>query len=197
MCHTGIMRTNRLCSVVVLMVLLFGSSPAFAHEAGTTIQYINGAAVIPGQPLPLMLPYIPFTVMIEGVVSHEGDGNLNRLSLWGKDNGVYFYEPQRYFLGSGNATSAQFSIPWTIASEGIHRLKVEAEHDAQSPLVSQCKAAPAMAAEYLRDINQSPRSVGKIISRVAQETGLNGELSVHEKCEPGYEDDVLFYVMSL
>ena len=191
------MKTSKLFSGIVVLILCFGSSTAFAHEADTTIQYINGAAVIPGQPLPLVLPYIPFTVMIEGVVSHEGEGNLNRLSLWGKDNGVYFYEPQRYFLGSGGATSAQFSIPWTIASEGIHRLKVEAEHDVQSPLASQCKAAPAIAAEYLRDINQSPRSVGKIISRVAQETGLNGELSVHDKCEPGYQDDVLFYVTSL
>ena len=167
----------------------------FAHDADTHITAIGGNVVIPGQPLPIVVPYLPYTVAIEGTVFHDGAGNLNILELWGKDNGTYFYSPTRYFRGLGNQTLAPFSIAWTIASAGTHVIKVEATHDEATH--AQCKAAPAIAAHYLRSQSMRPHGTTNAIAEVAHETGKDGSLSAHDKCTPGYEEDVIFFVTAL
>jgi hypothetical protein len=181
--------------LIALLIAALSASFAYADDADTKITSIGRNAVIPGQPLPIVVPYLPYTVDIAGTVSHESGGGINPLFLWGKDNGVYFYEPTRYFKGSGNQTLAPFSIPWTIGSAGTHVIKVEATHDTASH--SQCKAAPVIAASYLKTQSKKPNADTNAIAAVAHETGKGGALSAQDKCEPGYAEDVIFFVTSL
>jgi len=184
--------------LIALLVALSAPFTVLADDAKTTITAIGGNVVVPGQPLPIVVPYLPYTVAIDGTVFHDGAGNLNILELWGKDNGVYFYEPTRYFQGSGNQTLAPFSIPWTIASAGTHIIKVEATHDEGGDTShTQCKAAPAIAASYLRSQSMKPNAEENIVAAVAHETGKGGSLSAQDKCEPGYADEVIFFVTTL
>lgn len=182
--------------LIALLIALSAPLIALADDAKTTITAIGGNAVIPGQPLPIVIPYLPYTVAIDGTVFHDGAGNLNVLELWGKDNGAYFYAPTRYFQGLGNQTLAPFSIPWTIESAGTHVIKVEATHDDASAH-TQCKAAPAIAASYLKTRDMKPNATPNTIAAVAHETGAGGTLSAHDKCEPGYENEVIFFVSTL
>lgn len=185
--------------LIALAIIINAPFVALAHDADTRITAIGGNAVIPGQPLPIVVPYLPYTVAIDGTVFHDGAGGLNPLFLWGKDNGAYFYEPTRYFKGAGNQTLAPFTIFWTIPNAGTHVIKVEATHESDPSNTAQCKAAPAIAASYLRGQDESPRSGSGTnrIAAVAHETGKNGLFPAQDKCEAHYDDAVVFFVTSL
>jgi hypothetical protein len=184
---------KKILSVIIGMsLLLSGGIVAIAHTATTTIDSIGGIPTTPGN-IPIVIPYLPYTLEIIGTVTHEGEGNLNKLELWALDNGIYFFGPARYFKGSGNETTGTYSIPWTITSVGQHVLTIEATHDTASGALG-CKAAPAIANSYLKE-SGSDVSEGKIISQVGQETGKGGSLWAKDKCSNTYSTRTIEFVM--
>lgn len=68
--------------------------------------------------------------------------------------------------------------------------------DVTQATVQVCKAAPAIAVEYMKAHNIKPGSSTwqKVITDVAHQTGSNGEFFAKNACENGYADSVRSYI---
>ncbi len=183
--------------VVAFCVLaMFGASQVFAHDSIVSIDSIGGILVTPGN-TPIVVPYLPYTLDIQGTVTHDGAGGLNILWLWAQDNGAYIYTPTRYFTGSGNSTLGAYSIPWMITSLGQHVITINATHEEGDVGVNtKCKAAPALATAYLKSMGLTNTLNGEnLIRSVAGETGKGGLLWAREKCSSDYASRTITFVL--
>ncbi len=74
------------------------------------------------------------------------------------------------------------------------------EPDDQAPETTEnCPAAPAIATDYMRSIGVRPGSQEwrTVVTSVAHETGVNGDLWAGESCDPDYRQRVIDFVDNL
>ncbi len=173
-----------------------GAPQVFAHDSIVTIGSIGGILVTPGN-TPIVVPYLPYTLDIQGTVTHDGAGGLNTLWLWAQDNGAYIYTPTRYFTGSGNSTVGMYSIPWTITILGQHVITINATHEVSDDgTQAGCKAAPALATAHLKSTGlTNTMNRENLIRSVAGETGKGGLLWAGEKCSSDYASRTITFVL--
>lgn len=184
------MKTQLLALLLCLSVL---SAPlnALAHDPTITFTFIGGVPVVPGEDTPVTVPYFPYTIDFEGFITHEGEGNLNVIELSATVNDELIYGPE-LFKGAGNETSAPFLIPWVVEAPGQYEVAVIGTHKTPDNKTN-CKAAPAIAAAYLKN-HEANDTKGSVISAVAKETGKDGLFFAKDKCVVGYETRVITFV---
>jgi hypothetical protein len=187
-------------------IILFSVAiPVLAHAPDLTITHIQGQEVIPGQTTIIVIPGLPFVVPVEGIVEHGDPGNISPLLLQATDNGEFFYGPEHPYSGS-TETSNTFNIPWTITSAGAHLITVTAKHGNKDDDDSfgggpgagakehGCKAAPAIAAHYLKDNDSKNKG---IVREVAHQTGKKGSLWSRESCSSDYLERTISLIVEL
>ncbi len=183
----------------VVGLLFFGTNITHAHYPSVTLDYIDGTPVSP-YGVSLDITFFPYTLDLEGTVSHEGEKNLKDIVLFATINGELIYGPEP-LNGRGNNTTTHYTIPWTIESYGIYQIAITALHRDDSIYSStdkNCKAATAITAAYLKETGQSNKSNdSNTISEVAKETGKNGTLAAQDKCQTGYKTEAISFTLDL
>lgn len=127
------------------------------------------------------------------------------LKINGVQEGVVITSP---FSGNTDP-SAQFSLPWNIAGPGTYTVQVSARHGNDTGMdeeivlvestvvVSQCPAAPSVAAHYLQTlgIKSGSKIYKNIVSLVAQHMGPTTDFDGVHACDSvAYETAVKAFV---
>jgi hypothetical protein len=158
-------------------------------------------------------PYAPtdFPVVynVTGTIAHEQNvTSISELKLFIDD----IQEGVTVNPNFGNDASAPFSLPWSIVGPGTYEVKVTAKHGNETGedseevtvlsdiiVVTECPAAPAIAADYLMNTLHWKPVSGKfktIMKLVAAETGSKGSLWAAHACDPGYAAATIAFVNS-
>ena len=104
------------------------------------------------------------------------------------------------YLASYTITLIEGEDVWTgEASFEVQVVELEETEPDDSEKTGNCPAAPAIATAYMRNIGVRPGSEDwrSVITQVAQETGVRGDLWAGESCESGYEQRVKDFVNAL
>jgi hypothetical protein len=104
------------------------------------------------------------------------------------------------YLATYAITLIENDVVWTgEASFEVEVVELEETEIEDSETTGNCPAAPAIATDYMRSSGVKPGSQDwkSVISPVAQETGVNGDLWAGESCEPGYYQRVIDFVDNL
>lgn len=170
-----------------LLAFFASTSLAFAHAPTAGIDPITG---------PLEYASFPQTRDVTGIISHNPLSSLRNLTLW--VNGTTSTVVAEPFPES-IATSSAFSLPWNITAPGTYTLMVTAKHgttgstgtSSEQAIVvtekvvvpppptptptdeTECPAAPAIAAKYLKElgIKAGSRNHKNVVSQVAKHMG--------------------------
>jgi hypothetical protein len=190
--------------VVAGLVLGLGSlaTVAFAH-----------APVITINPIPdLTYATFPQTYDVTGMATHNPINVVQNLALH-VNNVVVSSSSAPFALLSG--TTSPYTLPWNITGPGTYTVFVTARHGvggqtgtsteesvavAQTIVVTQCPAAPAIAGVYMRDVlGIKPTSAvfKNVIQTVARQTGNSGLLWAERACDIGYANAVRDFVDGL
>ena len=182
-------------------------APVFAHAPSVNITAINGLDATSGT-VSFSVPSLPTTVNVDGTATHDDPGNLDGVKLSLSDNGVVFYPSNNYWSGIGNVGTAPFTVPWTITAAGAHTIVVTVSHGNAdgtdtvdvtinlNVVVTECPAAPAVAADLLRLHNVKPKLISdkNYISSVAHQMGPQNSFNGVGACDAGYRDAVDTYL---
>jgi len=198
-----------LTALASLAVVLLVVSAALAHAPSVQITSVGGQDATSGS-VGLSTGALPMTVDIEGTMTHENPGNVNPVKLELIDNGtsIYYGSP---FSDLGNIGTAGFTVPWTITDAGNHTIEAIVSHgnadgtdtiDVNLVLnveVTQCPAAPSIAAHYLREmgVKSGSKMFTNIISLVADHMGPTTYFDGVGACDPGYVAAVESFVDGL
>jgi hypothetical protein len=104
------------------------------------------------------------------------------------------------YLATYAITLVEGDVVWNgEASFEVEVVELEETDTDDTETTGNCPAAPAIATDYLRTTGVKPGSENwrSVISTVAQETGVRGELWAGEACEPGYYQRVIDFVDNL
>ncbi len=150
----------------------------------------------------------PTTVALDGVANID-HATLDGANLAFSDNGVQFYS-NHYFAGIGDQDTANFTVPWTITTAGLHTIVATITHgnvDGTDTVlvtinlniaVNECPAAPSVAAHYLQllGIKSGSKLFKNVISLVAGHMGAQTDFDGVKACDAGYAPVVDSYVDS-
>lgn len=104
------------------------------------------------------------------------------------------------YLATYATTLIENDDVWTgEASFEVEVVELEETDTDDSETSGDCPAAPAIATDYMRNTGIKPGSQNwrSVISEVANETGVRGELWAGESCESGYYQRVIDFVDNL
>lgn len=180
------------------IALVLGVGVVFAHAPTVVINPIG----------PLSYATFPQTYNVTGTVTHENPSNVSAVT----DVTLFINNIQEgvaFNPNSGNDPSAPFVLPWNITGPGTYDVTVTARHgndigedleqvvvSSTQVTISQCPAAPSIAAHYLQ--SQSIKSGSKlfknVISLVAQHMGPETNFDGIGACDSGYETVVKTFV---
>jgi hypothetical protein len=173
-----------LATAVAAAVLVI--APVFAHAPTVTMDTIG----------PLSYATFPQTYNVTGQVCHSSAGNVSAVT----DITLYIntiQEGSTVNPNAGNDLCANFSLPWSISAAGTYDVMVTARHgndvgdDSEAVVVSgtvvvtECPAAPAVAAALLKQNNVKPKVVSdkNYISSVAKQMGPQNSFNTFAACD--------------
>lgn len=193
---------------VLALILVAGVAIAASPVPSIVIDSIGGVTPTAGA-LTLNVNSLPTTVNIVGTGSID-QSTLDGANLTLSENGTVFYGPTNYWSGIGNVQTAPFTVPWTINAGPSQRTIVatitHGNNDGTDTVlvtlninvnVNECKAAPAIAAELLKNHNVKPgsKSYTNYISQVAHFMGPQTDFnSVHACDTAAYRSAVNTYL---
>lgn len=154
----------------------------------------------------------PVTEYVEGTATLSNPNiNNTTITLYVNDTPVH----TTVLTGLGNDSSTNFSLPWTISGPDTYNLKVTAtrpnnntgeaetvveitELTVPPVVVTECPAAPAVAAKLLKQHNTKPKAASNYISQVAKQMGPQTEFNGVGACDKSaYQNAVDSYLKSL
>jgi hypothetical protein len=158
---------------------------------------------------PLEYATFPQLFNVTGTVTHTPNvSSISELKLYIND--VQEGPTQN---PSGVTTVEPFSMPWNILGPGTYTVKVTARHGngigmdseevivTQSVVVTECPAAPAIAAAYMRSHSPSVKGGSAtwkmVMTNIAGRTGAKGDLWAANACAAGYAASVQAAVNAL
>lgn len=191
--------------VLVLVVGLFAAGVALADAPMITLDPVG----------PLDYATFPQAYDVTGTIQHgSGSNGLNPVDSVDLYIDGTFESTQA--IANGIGSSFGFSLPWNITSAGTYMVEVRAVHGAAEGsdseevtvtmtvlppvVVTECPAAPAIAAGYMRNdlgIKAGSKTWQSIMKQVAGETGSHGSLWAANACDADYADDVKAFVDSI
>lgn len=202
-------------NTILAVVLAFGMSAsiAFAHAPVITIDPVG----------PLEYATFPQTYEVTGTIVHNPLSSIQNLTL--RVNGVIESAIALPYPESA-ATTSVFALPWNITAPGTYTLSVTARHgttgqtgtssdaivevsetvivpppDEEPPvIITECLAAPAVAAQYLKElgIKAGGKTHKNVIAAVAQHMGPRKGFNSIDACAmPAYENAVKTFVDGL
>jgi len=187
-----------LCVVASVVALVLGVGVVLAHAPIVTLDSIG----------PLYYATFPQVYDVTGQVCHSNPSNVSAVT----DVTLYINNTQdgsSFNPNSGNDPCANFSLPWNITGPGTYDVKVTARHgndigaDSEEVVVTQtqvvvtqCPAAPSIAAHYLQELNikAGSKTFKNIISLVAQNMGPTTYFNGIAACDAGYGAAVKSFV---
>lgn len=210
-------RKTKLASLVISLAA--AAALIFAGIAGAsngpqptvTVDALDGQSVVAGSPntVNISVPMLPASVNVDGTAMVD-QGNMDGVQLEVSDNGTDFYGPTNYWAGSGNVDTAPYSVPWSITSAGSHTIVATvsiANNDGTYTVVAtvtvtinvtECPAAPAIAAGYMQahNVKSGSGQWKTVINDVAHQTGSSGQFWAAHSCDQGYAASVTSYIHS-
>ncbi len=196
-------------ALAIVLVFSVGVSVAFAHAPTLSIDPVDA----------LEYATFPQVYDVTGSIAHNPLSALQNLTL--RVNGTVESLITVPYPESAATTSA-FALPWNITGPGTYVLSVTARHgttgstgtssDAivevsetivippptEEPpvVVAECPAAPAVAAEYLREegIRSGSKLYKNVVSLVAKHMSPKTDFDGHTACEGTYGEAVKAFV---
>lgn len=189
-------KTTAIIAIAAAAAVLI-IAPVFAHAPTVTMDPIG----------PLSYASFPQTYNVTGQVCHSDPGNVSAVT----DVTLYINTVQEGSAvnpNAGNDLCDNFSLPWNITGAGTYDVMVTARHgndvgdDSEEVVVSgtvvvtECPAAPAVAAALLKAKNVKPKFItqNNYISQVAHHMGPQTDFNGVGACDSGYGAEVDNYL---
>jgi hypothetical protein len=189
-------KVTALAVAIAAMTALFASAIVYADSPSVSITSIGGVA--PGGTV--YVSSLPTTLTVAGTVSHGiGINSVSGVEL--KVDATVCGTLNNFPSIPGNPSTSNFALPCLITAAGLQTFTVGMRHgddwgydsevvtvEVSSSIV--CKAAPAIAADWLRTNHPGVKSGSKlyknIISHIANEMTQGAQFQSHDKCTTGY-----------